>query len=387
MTRVGVLVPVYQGAEVIDQAVENILDQTEPPFEIVVADDGSTDGLEARVAALRPACAARGVELIYTGGEHRGRGAARNLAVAAARSEFVAWFDADDLWAPEKLAKQRAAFERLRRDHPEGQLLLTCPYLRYDGARSSGHMARPVPVIGINDVIAIHTRRHIQLQTVFGPRAVFAAIPFDPELNRAEDFDFALRFTAAGGKIVNPEPEDAPPLVHYFRSHANSGREGRISNRAVVARNAALFAANHIDAKAFLEHKLTIGLGGADTPSELCYVLAPGPALTAVADDPFGAARPRVTRGADGVVTLRLPRRGEADCAAVASDGTEIARSRFGDALEIPRRTLVGWFMAGARWLVISPARGHPYPAERLIIARAPSGLISVAAPGSGREP
>lgn len=388
MNRVSVLMPVYDCAEVIGQAIGNVLDQTAPPFEIVVADDGSTDDIAARVDALRPGCAARGTRLNFVRAGHRGRGAARNLAAAAAEGEMVAWFDADDLWEPAKLATQSADFERLRAEHPANRVLLTCDYLRYGSARGTGQLARPAASIGIDDIISVHLRRHIQLQTIFGPRAVFLETPFDEELNRAEDFDFALRFTASGGRFVNPAPE-AAPLVHYFRSSANFSREGADSNRRVLRENAAILAANHVDARALLADKLE-NLHAVDLATDPPRALPPGPVLRAVAGAEFSESRPRLDRLGDGSIRVHLARGAEVDHALVTADGAEVAQGTLRDAQVIAQRAIVGWFMAGARWLLIRPRpgarRGEWFPTERLMIARASSGLLSIAGPAPARS-
>jgi glycosyltransferase involved in cell wall biosynthesis len=387
MNRISVLVPVYDCAEVIGQAIGNILDQTAPPFEIVVADDGSEDDIAARVDALRPDCAARGAQLTFVQAEHRGRGAARNLAAASAEGELVAWFDADDLWDPAKLATQAADFERLRPEHPAGRLLLTCDYLRYGSARGTAQLARPAASIGIEDVISVRARRHIQLQTVFGPRAVFLETPFDAELNRAEDFEFALRFAAKGGKFVNPARE-AAPLVHYFRSGANFSKEGANGNRRILRENAAILAANHVDARALLADKLA-NLRAVDLATDPPRALPPGPVPRAVPGVEFARSRPRLERLGDGSIRVHLARGAEVDYALADAEGAEIARGTLRDAAEIAQREIVGWFMAGARAIVVRPRPGARrdawFPAERLMIARAASGLLSIAGPPPAR--
>lgn len=391
MTGISVLIPAYRCAEVIGQAIDNVLEQTLRPDEIVVADDGSDDDLATRVERSRPRCAAGGVALTYARfADNRGRGAARNLALGAARGDLVAWFDADDLWEPAKLATQAADYARLAGEYPAGQLLLTCDYLRRDPVTGGARHIRPGPVLAIDDIVALHTRRHIQLQTVFGPRETFLRTGFDDALNRAEDFDFALRFTAQGGKFVNPggadresagfECDDGTPLVHYFRSSENYGAEGKASNRCVVAKNAAILRSNHIDPEAFLAHKLGVALANGIRPVETPRTLAPGPVFDIPADDPFARARPRLWRLEGGAIRIELAGGTRAESIVVDAGGGEILRSELGEA---PRQSLIrDWFLAGARWFLIRPLAGPWFPTERLLIARADSGLISLAAPG-----
>lgn len=376
--RVSVLVPVHQGAGVFAQAIGNILGQTTPPFEIVVADDGSEDGLAARVEAERPRCAARGVELAHVRfPRRRGRGAARNLALDAARGELVAWFDVDDLWMPEKLARQVAWFAAARADHPANRFILTCDYVRHDAPSwIDPFTVRVPPVMAIDRIAAIHHRRHIQLQTVLGPRDAFLGTGFDDDLNRAEDFDFALRFTAAGGRFVNPDPGGAP-LVHYFRGAGNFSAEGAACNRRVVERNAAIFRASHVDPEAFLAHKLGVLGAGEGALAEHVHGLAPGPVFPGTPEP----GRPRLTRLDDGAVRIAPPPGATADCVVARADGAVVATRALRGEGVVAQAEIVGWFLAGARTFVLRAASGPRFLPERALIARADSGLISLSRP------
>jgi glycosyltransferase involved in cell wall biosynthesis len=97
-------VPVYNGERYLAEALDSILAQTYRPLEIIVADDGSTDGTAALVARY-------GECVHYLWQTNAGEAAARNLGLIAARGEFVAFLDADDLWHPEKLERQIARFQ------------------------------------------------------------------------------------------------------------------------------------------------------------------------------------------------------------------------------------------------------------------------------------
>lgn len=105
---VSTVVPTYNAARYIEETLQSIADQrTDFDTEIIVVDDGSTDDTRARVEAFV------GARLIRQ--ENAGPSAARNRGIAAARGRYVAFLDADDLWAPDKLAVQIAIF----RDHPD----------------------------------------------------------------------------------------------------------------------------------------------------------------------------------------------------------------------------------------------------------------------------
>jgi glycosyltransferase involved in cell wall biosynthesis len=99
---VSVVIPVYNGAALIDATIESALGQTYPHLEVIVVDDGSTD----RTAELVRAKAALDPRVRFIQQTNRGVGAARNAGIAAARGELIAPLDADDLWDPSKIERQ-----------------------------------------------------------------------------------------------------------------------------------------------------------------------------------------------------------------------------------------------------------------------------------------
>jgi glycosyltransferase involved in cell wall biosynthesis len=100
--KVSVIIPVRDGARYIASAIESVLGQTEPPAEVLVIDDGSSDGTAGIVSQFSE----RGVRLIQQPPE--GAAAARNHGVKLARHELLAFLDADDLWTSTKLEEQCA---------------------------------------------------------------------------------------------------------------------------------------------------------------------------------------------------------------------------------------------------------------------------------------
>lgn len=103
---VTAVVPVHNGERFLCAALDSILGQAYAPVEVVVVDDGSTDGSES---------GARSRPVRYVGQPNRGVAAARNAGLAAARGSLVAFLDQDDEWEPDKLTRQ---VEYLA-DHPE----------------------------------------------------------------------------------------------------------------------------------------------------------------------------------------------------------------------------------------------------------------------------
>ncbi len=109
---VSVVMPVLNVAAYLAEAIGSVTAQTYPHWELLLADDGSTDGSRALAAAAAAADPARVRALAHPGHATRGASATRNLALAHARGAYVAFLDGDDVWHPGKLAEQVALLER-----------------------------------------------------------------------------------------------------------------------------------------------------------------------------------------------------------------------------------------------------------------------------------
>lgn len=95
------IVPAFDAEGYIGDAIESILRQTCPPNEVLVVDDGSTDGTATVVESF-------GASVILLRRPHRGGAAAKNAALEIARGPYIAFLDADDVWVRDKLARQFA---------------------------------------------------------------------------------------------------------------------------------------------------------------------------------------------------------------------------------------------------------------------------------------
>jgi glycosyltransferase involved in cell wall biosynthesis len=103
--QVSVIIPTYNRAWIIKEAVDSVLMQDHKDFELIVVDDGSTDNTSDVLALY-------GEDVIVLFQENKGVSAARNRGIAEASGQFIAFLDSDDLWLPQKLGTQVEFFNQ-----------------------------------------------------------------------------------------------------------------------------------------------------------------------------------------------------------------------------------------------------------------------------------
>jgi glycosyltransferase involved in cell wall biosynthesis len=189
---VSCIIPVFDGARYVADAIRSVLAQTRPPDEIVVVDDGSQDGTAEEVARF-------GAAVVYVHQPHAGVAAARNHGVGRAAGSLLAFLDADDRWHPERLRRQLDALARC----PDVELCdAASAYFWSDELTAEERERDPRyrhPFWG--------ETRPGHIGTWLVRRAVFVRVgPFDPALRFSEDTDWLLRFRDAGGvRLTLPE--------------------------------------------------------------------------------------------------------------------------------------------------------------------------------------
>ena len=189
MQTISCIIPVYNGAAYLSEALDSILAQTFPVAELILVDDGSTDATAVVAAGYSH-------RVRYIRQDNKGPGSARNAGLAVATGEFISFLDADDTWLPEKLARQIAALEA----KPKTGMCLThvqnfwSPELAHERDRLGDHPFTK-PVIGY------------VCQALLARRQVFEKVGgFDPTLRIGEDTDWFTRARGAEvGKIVLPD--------------------------------------------------------------------------------------------------------------------------------------------------------------------------------------
>lgn len=181
MPRVSVVVPTYNCAKFLGRTIDSALRQTYRDFEIIVVDDGSTDGTQALIAAYEES-----VRYVYQ--TNQGASAARNAALSRASGELIAYLDADDLWRPDKLSRQVEfldAHSTCGLVHTEVSVIDEQDTVLH--ACFNQDTKRPIPQGQcVRDLLL---RSHIQTLTVVERRTAFDdAGKFDPRLPVAQDY-------------------------------------------------------------------------------------------------------------------------------------------------------------------------------------------------------
>ena len=103
MPKVSVIIPTYNSANYLPEAIESVLAQTYKDFEIIVVDDGSMDNTKEVVVPYLD-------RIVFLKGSNGGPSKARNRGILESSGEYVAFLDADDIWYPDKLEHQIAVF-------------------------------------------------------------------------------------------------------------------------------------------------------------------------------------------------------------------------------------------------------------------------------------
>jgi glycosyltransferase involved in cell wall biosynthesis len=194
--RVSVVIPTYNSAALVEEAVRSALAQTMPPAEVIVVDDGSTDDTADRLADFGPP-----VRVIRQA--NGGVSSARNRALAAATGDLIAFLDADDVWHPDKLRRQLEVLAA----RPELGLLGTLT-VAWPGAFPDALPEGAVVRVRLDDLVV---RNHFVTSSMIIRRACVERVgAFDSDLSGPEDYDYWLRAAA-----IAPAAQLHLPLTGY----------------------------------------------------------------------------------------------------------------------------------------------------------------------------
>jgi glycosyltransferase involved in cell wall biosynthesis len=213
---VSVVIPAYNAERFLGETLDSVFAQTYEPLEVIVIDDGSTDGT-AEVARRYP------VNLL--GGPNGGRSVARNRGIEASTGELIAFCDADDVWLPKRVEAEA----RLLGEDPE----LSIASCMLQGFLEPG--TPPPPWIG---------RYHLEPRRAAEPSALLVRREllervgvFDPGYVIAQDYDLLARAVELGAKIGFVDEI----LVRYRIHDANSVHDRELMRKEMfrVLRSAA----------------------------------------------------------------------------------------------------------------------------------------------------
>lgn len=185
MPAVSVIIPTFNRAELVGDAIDSVLRQSFSDFELIVIDDGSTDRTAEVVGSFSDA------RLVFVRQENKGRSFARNRALRMARGKYIAFLDSDDIYLKEKLQMQVEFMEA----HPLVGMIYTSAYCVDDrGAFLDKQHYFASAEGNIYKDIAFFRPVTITLPTVMVRREVFDAVGgFDEAMDRFEDTDLWRR--------------------------------------------------------------------------------------------------------------------------------------------------------------------------------------------------
>lgn len=216
MPTISVIIPTYNRAKLLVEALESAFQQTRLPDEILVMDDGSTDDTERVVAQY-------GERLRYIRQKNAGPSAARNHGIREATAEFVGFLDSDDLWAKDRLERQLASLAL----HPELDFIfgLEAKFTveqQFDRCEIKDQEVRKC-LDSLNCLLPdpfglLLKENFIPTSSVLFRRSCIGTVGFmDESINQAEDYDLWLRFALHGFRFgfVNA-------VLCYRRQHDES---------------------------------------------------------------------------------------------------------------------------------------------------------------------
>jgi len=211
LARMGVVMAVRDGAPFVGEAVESVLSQTFRDWEMVVVDDGSSDDTAQVLSVFRDPR----IRVLRTEGV--GRPAARNLALQALDTPWIAVLDGDDRMAPHRLERQGAFLS----EHPEVDVLATAVILVDPEGRAAG---RILPPPSHEEILRRLPKGNClpHPSSVIRSEALRRAGGYRELFPYSQDYDLWLRLAEGGARFASLEE----PLT-FYRVHPGSASVGR----------------------------------------------------------------------------------------------------------------------------------------------------------------
>lgn len=208
MSKISVIIPAYNAEQTIQETIESVQKQTFSDFEIIIINDGSTDGtlnIIEQIDDPRIKC------FSYQNG---GIATARNRGILQAKGDYIAFLDADDLWTEDKLELQLAALQ----NNPEAGVAYSWTYY-YFSDRTNQVIVRSNPVNFTGKVyhqLLIKNFLNSGSNPLIRREAIESAAGFDSTCTPCEDWDFYLQLASSCLFTV------VPKYQIFYRQSSNS---------------------------------------------------------------------------------------------------------------------------------------------------------------------
>jgi len=224
MAAVSVIIPTYNCSRFLVESLESVFAQSEPPMEVIVVDDGSTDDTQDILARYRD-------RLIVVQGEHGGLSDARNRGLARARGDLVAFHDADDVACSDRLSFQLSFL----RQNP-GYDAVFCNGERMDTGESAKNRLVPPKIARrlerkLITAADLFEGYPVYFQGALVPRRSFArAGGLDVTLRVQPDIEYAYRL------LAHMRATFVDRVVFLYRWHTTNNSADRLGGREDIAR-------------------------------------------------------------------------------------------------------------------------------------------------------
>ncbi|WP_051279668.1 glycosyltransferase family 2 protein [Chitinilyticum aquatile] len=215
-TLVSFVLPCFNAERYLQETIDAICLQTYTHWECVALDDGSTDG----TLTILQAAAARDSRFRIISRENRGLIATLNEGVAAAKGEWIARIDADDICMPERLERQLARLQQTGAD-------ICGAWVRFFGDRQ-GEWHLPTTNAGIRSMLLFNAA--LAHPTVLARRSLLLAHPYPANARHAEDYALWCELALAGATFTA-----VPEVLLAYRTHAGQITQGKRDELRVTA--------------------------------------------------------------------------------------------------------------------------------------------------------
>lgn len=228
LMRISVIIPVFNAAKFLEEAVRSALDQTET-LEVILIEDGSTDD-SLSVCKTLSSADPRVKLLIHEDNKNLGPSASRNLGMRYATGDYIAFLDADDVYLPSRFTTMREVFQTHRDADGVYETIGTMYMQESLRVKHLDRVRRERTGLSVSvsphklfDVLATGKYGHLHLDgLVIQKRALNTDLEFDPSLRQAQDSDWILRIASCRRLY----PGNVDKLIAMRRVHA----ENRVLN-------------------------------------------------------------------------------------------------------------------------------------------------------------